>query len=147
MIKPVLTITSLIAGGAIFGMLASIKLHPFALTSLDSSHAGEAFPGEIRPASSPDGSEITIVRSERGNNAPHITLPEVTVTGEQLGSRAVNSTETQYARRAASPKAVSTESGMAPQRDWVPCSPWRELGPKMSEVNGTGDAHRVRQLC
>lgn len=140
MVKPAVTITSLVAGGALFAMLASIKLDPLGLTSLANGVPGDAASG---------------LQSTADSAAPlRIELPEIQIaasTDERANSSAGVSAVLEGSRKAidrvASVRAPAKSGVDGPERQWVPCSPWRDLGPKLSKLNDAAVPRSVRQLC
>lgn len=133
--KAVAAIASITAGLGLFAMIAKIEKDPFTLTSVPQQPTTVAV-NDTR-AFDTSGIAFDAVQAALGPALAVHEKGQITAhTQQRLLSPPVSD------RIIATPPSIEGE-----KPELLPCSPWRDLGPKLGEVKGEDASRHVRQLC
>lgn len=132
MTKAVTAIASFGVGCALFALVAKIQTDPLSFTSNQTAGLETVAKVDVKPIAPKlhDGSSVSEVAVEPKRTDKSVARHEA---------------RHPYTRKHAAHERAVTQSST--ERVWSPCSPWRDLGPKLSEIHGEGESRRVRQLC
>jgi hypothetical protein len=134
--KAMLAVATLASGLGLLAMIAQIQRDPFTLTSWSDATA-----------------QPPVQATSAGFDPAKLALDSVRAA---LGpAQAVTSRGVETARVSQGPSSSNVEPGAKSQPaaaaqqegNLVPCSPWRDLGPKLGNIEGEAASRSVRQLC
>ena len=136
MAKAAIGIASIGVGCALFALIAKIQMDPSAFTS--------------KPNSDADVPAQAIHQPLDAEYRAHQDYPEVLpLVAKALAVPERDSAAPSYATRPVvhenAQNPARTED--ATKREWLPCSRWRDLGPKLGHIDGVDESRHVRQLC